>query len=87
MLERWFTGLDAASRSTLRRFAVTIAVVGVLSLFARPGAHTMFFSAMTGVAVAVSAALAMVARDRFNAPSLNRWDETLAYIEVTILAM
>ena len=87
MVDRWFTGLDAQSRLTLRRFAVIMAVVGVLSLFAGPGAQMIFFTAMTGVAVAVSAALAMAARDEFNAPSLNRWDETLAYIAVSILAI
>ena len=86
MLDHWLAGLDAEFRLTLRRFGVTMAVVGLLSLFAEPGYHMVYFVAMTGVAVAVSAVLAMIARDKFNAPSLNRWDETFAYIAVSILA-
>ena len=88
-MDHWLarhTGLDPASRLTLRRFAVTMIVVGLLSLFASPGSRMMFFTAMTGVAIAVSAILAMIARDKFNAPALNRWDETLAYIAVSVLA-
>lgn len=86
MLDFRHTGPDAASRLTLRRFAVTMAVAGLVSLFAAPGYHMVFFTAMTGVATAASAVLAMIARDNFNAPFLNRWDETLAYIAVSILA-
>ncbi len=85
MLDQWLMGLDAASRLTLRRFAVTMVVVGLLSLFAKPGYRMVFLAAMTGVAVAASAVMAMVAREKFNAPILNRWDETLAYIAVSVL--
>ncbi len=78
---------DPSSRLTLRRIALTLAAVTTLALFAKSGQRMSIFFAMTGFAVMVSAALAMRARQKFDAPTLNYWDETVAYMAVSVLAM
>jgi len=78
---------DPASRLTIRRFALTLTLAIVLALFARPGYRMSFFFAMTSLAVTVSAVFALFGQDKFNGPTINRWDETLAYMAVSVLAM
>ena len=78
---------DPESRFTIRRIAVTLSVVVMMALLAKSGLRLRLFLALTGIAVMVSAVLAMRARQKFNAPTLNYWDETVAYIAVSVLAM
>lgn len=78
---------DPASRLTLKRMAVTLAVSAVLAVFAKQGQRMSVFAGLVGLAVFISAVLAFRARNTINAPELNYWDETLLYITVTVLAM
>lgn len=87
MLNKIYDALDSASRLTLKRIAVTMFVLTFLSLFAAAGHRLNFFLALTGLAVLVSAVLAMRARQKLNAPELNYWDETIFFMFVSVVAL
>jgi hypothetical protein len=87
MLDRIFTSLDPASRLTVKRVAVTLAVAAVLALFAKSGQRLSVFLGLAGLAVFVTAALAMRARQRFNASELNHWDEVAFYVFVIVATL
>jgi hypothetical protein len=87
MLSQYLTSLDPASRLTIKRMAVTLALSALLAFFAKTGQHLNFFIGLTGLAVLVSSVLALRARQHFNASSLNFWDETVFYIAVSALAL
>jgi hypothetical protein len=77
--------LDANSRATLYRFAFT---VGLFLAWLVPqgsrGGLAVMDTAMLGAA-AITALLAAAFHEPFRAPSLNRWDETLAYLGIAAL--
>jgi hypothetical protein len=78
-------GLDPASRSTIYRFGFT--VVLFLVWLAPQGDRVSFDilgTAMMGAA-AITALLATLFGEAFRSPSLNRWDETLAYLGIAAL--
>ncbi len=87
MLKRFWISADPASRRTMLRILVTLGVAAILALFVKAGHRLNFFVAMTGLAVLVTAVLALRARQTFNAPHLNHWDETVAYIAISILLL
>jgi len=78
---------DPESRHTIRRIALTLSVVVMMALLAKSGLRLRLFVILTGIAVMVSAVLAMRARQKFNAPTLNYWDETATYLAVSVLVM
>jgi len=85
MLNRLYSALDPASRLTIKRIAVTLAVAIVLSLFAEPYYRLSFFVGLCGLAVFVSGVMAMWGKQRLNAPELNHWDETTFFAMTTFL--
>lgn len=87
MLNQLYFALDPASRLTIKRIGVTLAVSLLLSLFAKPGFRLSFFVGLAGLAVFVSGIMAMRARQRFNAPELNHWDEMAFFSLVTVLLL
>ena len=78
---------DRASRRTAARMLVTPTVATGMSLFTKAGYRLNFFIAMIGLAIMVTVVLAMRARQPFNAPQLNYWDETVVYIAISMLAL
>ena len=87
MLNQIFTALDPASQLTIKRVGVTLAVVTILTLFSSPGYRLSFFVGLCGLAVFVSGILAMRAKQTFNAPELNHWDETAFFAIVTVMIL
>ena len=87
MLNQIFPTLDPTSRLTVKRIAITLAVAAVVSLLSNSDFRLSFFVGLCGLAVFVSGALAMRARQQFNAPELNHWDETAFFALVTVLFM
>ena len=77
--------LDAASRITLYRFACT-AVLFLVWLAQRHDwlADGTLATAMLGAAV-MTGLLAAFFREPLRGPSLNRWDETIAYLGIAAL--
>ena len=71
MLNQIFPTLDPTSRLTVKRIAITLAVAAVVSLLSNSDFRLSFFVGLCGLAVFVSGALAMRARQQFNAPELN----------------
>ena len=87
MFAHLYQTLDPASRLTVRRIGVTMAVSFFLSLFATPGFRLSFFTTLAGLAVFVCALLAMRGRQPLNADTLNHWDESAFFICVTTLLL
>ena len=87
MLKQLYNALDTASRLTVKRIGVTLFVATLLSLFAKAGHRLNFFLALTGLAVLVSAVMAMRARQKLNAPELNYWDETIFFMLVSVATL
>lgn len=85
MLNQIYTTLDPASQLTVKRVGVTLAVALVLALFSSPNSRLGVFVGLCGLAVFVSGILAMRAKQQFNAPELNHWDETAFFALVTVI--
>ncbi len=85
MLSQLYSALDTASQMTVKRVGVTLAVATFLALFSSPGSRLSLFIGLCGLAVFVSGVLGMRAKQKFNAPTLNYWDETAFFALVTVL--
>jgi hypothetical protein len=87
MLNQLFRALDPASQLTVKRIGVTVAVATVLALFSSPDSRLSFFVGLCGLAVFVSGILAMRAKQKFNATTLNHWDETAFFALITVVSL
>jgi hypothetical protein len=76
--------IDPVSRFTLRRMGAMLLMIFWLSLWAGDDAP---LAALALISAAVSAAIAVLARERFRADHLNRWDEAAAYLGLHYLAL
>ena len=82
------TALDPVTRLRLRGFGLRLTVLSVCTLaFSRHGmspiATASVFCLWYGI---FAGAAALVRRERFGAPSLNGWDEMLAFNALALLA-
>jgi hypothetical protein len=78
--------LDPDSIKTLRRFALTCAIIASWSMINWSRLPLGGLSSMMSVASMVSTLLAICFREPMRGPSLTRWDETLAYGAAAFLA-
>ena len=77
--------LDVASRVTVFRFIFNTGLIFILLAPQRDRlSHGTMAIAVLGAA-AMTGLLALVFREPLRGPSLNRWDETLAYLGVAAL--
>lgn len=73
--------LDHVSAQTVSRLCLTLAFIVVWCLVVRSGTGVPVTPApMLRIAATVAAAFALSRRERLAGPSLNRWDETAAYL-------
>ncbi len=68
------------------RFAMRIAVAVVIVLFLAPEFRALFFSSFMVIAALVTGTLGLIRQERFNGPTLNHWDEALAFLALANLA-
>ena len=73
------------THQTLRRFALNVALAMLMALMFVPEARVTVTGWMLTLASMVTAAFAVVARERINDRFLNRWDETLGYLAIALL--
>ena len=85
MFNQFYSALDQASQLTVKRVGVTLAIAAILAFLSNPSTRLTFFVGLCGLAVFVSGVLAMRARQQFNAPELNHWDETAFFALVTVV--
>ena len=74
--------LDPASRLTLRRFLVTLALFLVWAHVPTARSPALNMALMALLAATTEALLAVFSREIFRAPSLNRWDVAVAFVGV-----
>jgi len=70
--------LDPASLLTCRRFLLTVALLMIWSATLAPQAVFAAMALLSSGCATLSALVALLRRERFSGPSLNRWDEAAA---------
>ena len=74
--------LDPPSLLTCRRFVLTVALLAVWSVALSPGRVFAAAALLSSGCAVVTALVALLRRERFWGPSLNRWDEAAALLAV-----
>ena len=87
MFNQLYSVLDPASQLTVKRIGVTLAIAAVLAFLSTLSARPSFFVGLCGLAVFVSSVLAMRAKQPFNTPELNHWNETAFFAFVNVLCL
>jgi hypothetical protein len=77
--------LDPASAQAVRRFVVMLVTIVVWAGICWKRLPEHGVAAMMGIAAASTSVLALLLRERFNGPTLNRWDEAFAFFAVYCL--
>jgi hypothetical protein len=72
--------LDAESNNTVRRFAVLTAAVVAFSMLQNPELQKRVALSAFNICSVVAAVIALRRRERLFGPTLNRWDEAIAFI-------
>jgi hypothetical protein len=84
--ESSLTALDPISRATAARFAIVLTLMGLwLAITKQELSSERVMAAMNGAAF-MSCLFAVLLREAFWAPELNRWDEMVAYLGLGMLA-
>jgi hypothetical protein len=76
-------GLDGQSRLFLRRFFITLAGITFAAFALAPQPPLSSLAAMTMVAAALDSVVAVLRRDRLNAPTFNYWDGSAGFLAVS----
>ena len=74
--------LDSASQLTCRRFLMTLALLTIWSAVLSPRAVFAGAALLSSGCAALTFVVALLSRERFCGPSLNRWDEPIAFSAV-----
>ena len=76
---------DPLSQQTCRRLFVSLALLTLWAKMLSPQAFWVGVAVMSGVCALIAATFALLRRERLLAPSLNYWDEAMAFVGVHCL--
>ena len=81
----WLQRLDGQSRVTIRRTLLILVLILVWSAFLRAELPDRGVVSIIRLAGAATALAALVLREPIGGPTLNRWDEAIAFIGLASL--
>jgi hypothetical protein len=76
---------DPLSQQTCRRLLVSLALLIFWAMVLSPQGFWVGVAVMSGVSASIAAIFALLRRERLLAPSLNYWDEAMAFVGVHCL--
>ena len=73
------------NRQVIERFVFRLALATFFVYLLAADYRLVFFTTFMLIAAIVTAAIALVQREAFNGPTLNHWDEMLAFLALSFL--
>lgn len=74
------------NRQVMTRFALRLAVALAFVVFLAPELRMLAFSSFMVIASLITGLIGLIRQEPFNGPTLNHWDEALAFLAMANLA-